>query len=340
MEAIGGVLVFAGLGAAVIGLVSVIHPLRRLRIPTRRFALGVFAAGIVTLGVGGSLLPTPPTRESAEQRPARGSTPTDSAHTPAAATPQVSGATAEAPSTRAVAAGPEGPSMTVTRVVDGDTIEVSVGGRTDTVRLILVDTPEVFGGVECYGQEASAFTKSLVPVGTHVTLERDVSDRDRYDRLLRYVWLPDARMLNEVLVSEGYAQLATFPPDVRYVERIRVAEQQARASGRGLWQACTAAGASGAGTTPTPGVSSPTAPVITPAATPVTTPAASVPVQSFRNCAELNAVYPGGVARVGVTGNTVSGVLRPFGRQPVFDDALYAANSGRDGDDDGIACEQ
>ena len=60
----------------------------------------------------------------------------------------------------------------------------------------------------------------------------------------------------------------------------------------------------------------------------------------FANCGELNAVYPGGVAKNGVTGDTVSGELRSFGKQPVFDDALYEANVRRDGDKDGIACEK
>ena len=79
------------------------------------------------------------------------------------------------------------------------------------------------------------------------------------------------------------------------------------------------------------------APVAPPPAKTATT---ATPIQVFRNCADLNAVYPGGVARVGVTGNTVSGSLRPFGITPRFDDALYEANRARDGDTDGIACEK
>ncbi len=73
---------------------------------------------------------------------------------------------------------------------------------------------------------------------------------------------------------------------------------------------------------------------------PVPVAPAAVDVRVFRNCAELNTVYPGGVARAGVTGNSVSGSLRPFGITPQFDDALYAANTARDGDMDGIACEK
>ena len=76
--------------------------------------------------------------------------------------------------------------------------------------------------------------KSLVPVGAVMTLERDVSERDRYGRLLRYVYLPDGRMLNEVLVRDGYATLATYQPDLKYVDRIRSVEQYGRDSGLGL----------------------------------------------------------------------------------------------------------
>lgn len=80
-----------------------------------------------------------------------------------------------------------------------------------------------------------------------------------------------------------------------------------------------------------------------PAPTPAPVPFANVPttdVVSFSNCEALNRVYPGGVARTGVEGNMVSGSPRPFGTTPHFDDALYAANTGRDGDKDGIACER
>jgi micrococcal nuclease len=131
----------------------------------------------------------------------------------------------------------------VVAVVDGDTIDVQLDGRSQRVRLILIDTPEVFGGAECYGAEASSFTKSLLPAGTAVGLERDVSETDRYGRLLRYVYLADGRMVNELIVAGGYAHLYTYPPDVKHVDRIRAAEQAARAAGRGLWSACPGASA-------------------------------------------------------------------------------------------------
>ena len=98
------------------------------------------------------------------------------------------------------------PQARVTRVVDGDTIEVSMEGRRYTVRYIGVDTPEsVAPGqpVECYGREASRRNRELVE-GRTVLLEKDVSETDRYGRLLRYVWA-DGVMVNAVLVAEGYA---------------------------------------------------------------------------------------------------------------------------------------
>ena len=125
-------------------------------------------------------------------------------------------------------------------VVAGDTIDVMLNGQKKRVRLILIDTPEVFGGVECYGREASDFTKGLLKPQAPVRLEKDVSETDSFGRLLRYVYLEDGRMVNELIVSEGYASLATFPPDVKHVERIRAAQQSARDTGRGLWTACQA----------------------------------------------------------------------------------------------------
>ncbi len=133
------------------------------------------------------------------------------------------------------------PQARVTRVVDGDTIEVNMDGRRYTVRYIGVDTPEsVAPGqpVECYGREASRRNRELVE-GKTVLLEKDVSETDRFGRLLRYVWT-DGVMVNAVLVAEGYAQVATFPPDVKYVDLFRRLQEEARAQGRGLWGACPA----------------------------------------------------------------------------------------------------
>ena len=105
--------------------------------------------------------------------------------------------------------------VTVTRVVDGDTIDISpsVKGRS-RVRLIGMDTPEVYFGTQPYGPEASAFAKRELD-GQEVELELDVQKIDPYGRLLAYVYLPDGSMFNETLLREGYAQVATFPPNVK-----------------------------------------------------------------------------------------------------------------------------
>ena len=136
-------------------------------------------------------------------------------------------------------AGPE--TARVSRVIDGDTIEVTLRGETPSVRLLLVDTPEVHGGEECYGPEASAYVSSLLAEGSEVRLERDVTDADFFGRLLRYVYLADGRMLNELLVEGGYATVYPYGSDVLHEQRLRDAEARAREAGAGLWTACETA---------------------------------------------------------------------------------------------------
>ena len=126
----------------------------------------------------------------------------------------------------------------VKRVIDGDTVELSDGRK---VRYIGMDTPETKHpnkGVECFGVEASNFNKDLVE-GKIVQLEKDVSETDRYGRLLRYVWIED-RQVNKVLVSEGYAFARSYPPDISYQDEFREAEKFARENNKGLWAECYA----------------------------------------------------------------------------------------------------
>jgi micrococcal nuclease len=133
---------------------------------------------------------------------------------------------------------------TVVNVIDGDTIDVFIQGRVYRVRYIGIDTPETVHptrGVEPYGIEASNRNKELV-AGKTVYLEKDVSEVDRYGRLLRYVWLEDEKMVNALLVAEGFAQVATYPPDVKYVERFLVLQSQAKAAGLGLWSGVSITG--------------------------------------------------------------------------------------------------
>lgn len=121
-------------------------------------------------------------------------------------------------------------SCTVQRIIDGDTF---VCGSGERVRLILVNTPEMSD--RPLGRMARDFLVELMPPGTEVELEMDVSERDRYGRLLAYVWLTDGRMVNRALVRRGYAQVMVVPPDVRYVERVRAAADSARMERVGLW---------------------------------------------------------------------------------------------------------
>jgi micrococcal nuclease len=123
-------------------------------------------------------------------------------------------------------------SVRVTKHTDGDTLWLSGIGK---VRLIGVDTPEVFGGAECYGREASDFVERTVPLGSEVRYRLGVDERDRYGRALAYVWLRDGRFLNRLLVARGYAQPLTVPPNVEYEDVFVRAARRAREAGRGLW---------------------------------------------------------------------------------------------------------
>ena len=130
----------------------------------------------------------------------------------------------------------------VVRVVDGDTIVVSIGGADERVRLIGIDTPESVdprSPVDCFGPEASAATKALLPEGTGVRLVRDVEARDRYDRLLAYVYkVDDDTFVNLTLAEQGYADVATFPPNVAHTDELLAAVARARDAGLGLWGSC------------------------------------------------------------------------------------------------------
>ncbi|HSJ59452.1 MAG TPA: thermonuclease family protein [Anaerolineae bacterium] len=125
----------------------------------------------------------------------------------------------------------------VVDVVDGDTIKVTLDGETYTLRYIGIDTPETVRPntpVEWMGPEASAANKALV-LGETVYLEKDVSETDRYGRLLRYVYLADGTFVNGELVRQGYAYASTYPPDVKYQDLLSEMQREAVNAGRGLW---------------------------------------------------------------------------------------------------------
>ncbi len=124
----------------------------------------------------------------------------------------------------------------VTRVIDGDTFEINGGIK---VRLIGVDTPEMKNKnktIDCFATEAKKKAEELL-TGQEVVLVKDISETDRYGRLLRYVYIGE-QMINDRLVKEGYAKISTFPPDVKNVALFQSSEKYARESKLGLWSAC------------------------------------------------------------------------------------------------------
>ncbi|HMA78739.1 MAG TPA: thermonuclease family protein [Candidatus Paceibacterota bacterium] len=127
---------------------------------------------------------------------------------------------------------------TVVRVIDGDTIDVRVGGVEERVRYIGIDTPEPYAGTapECYAAEATAANRALTKSGV-VTLVRDTENRDTYNRLLRYVYVDDT-FVNEQLVERGFARPLPIPPNMRFASNISLAAQTAQRDARGLWGAC------------------------------------------------------------------------------------------------------
>ena len=124
----------------------------------------------------------------------------------------------------------------VVRVIDGDTVEIE--GKIK-VRYIGVNTPELHDPkkpVECFGQAASDENKRLVE-GKEIYIQKDISETDKYKRLLRYVWVGDI-FVNDYLVRQGFAQVSTFPPDVKYQQQFLEAQTVARQNNRGLWKEC------------------------------------------------------------------------------------------------------
>ena len=133
-------------------------------------------------------------------------------------------------------------SATVKHVVDGDTIDIAIGGNTERVRLIGINTPETkhpTKGVECFGPEASAYTEQLLPEGTALRVERDIEARDKYGRLLLYVYIENGNVfVNLDLVLQGYARPMVFEPNTAHKADFAQAATQAELRNVGLWQAC------------------------------------------------------------------------------------------------------
>ncbi|HQZ35120.1 MAG TPA: thermonuclease family protein [Ilumatobacteraceae bacterium] len=132
---------------------------------------------------------------------------------------------------------------TVIYVTDGDTIGVEIDGAQERVRLIGIDTPETKKPntpIQCFGPEATAFTKSLLPEGTALHVERDVEARDVYGRLLAYVYRStDGLFVNMEIIGRGYARPLTIPPNVAHADEFVAAARNAEATNVGLWAGCS-----------------------------------------------------------------------------------------------------
>ena len=136
--------------------------------------------------------------------------------------------------------------VTLKRVVDGDTYLVDLGGQETKIRLIGVDTPESVASDEYleksgkentdYGKKASEAMKEKLPEGTTLFILTDVQEMDKYGRTLAYVFFEDGEMVQDYLLKNGYAQVMTVQPNIKYVERFVALEQQAMQDGVGIWQ--------------------------------------------------------------------------------------------------------
>lgn len=194
--------------------------------------------------------------------------------------------------------------IAIDRVVDGDTVEVSWDGKTEKIRLIGVDTPESVHPDAAQnnelGKTASEYSKKQLE-GRTVLVEVDVEERDKYGRILGYAYFEDGTFYNGKLVADGYAKVATYPPNVRWVELFKHLQTDARESIRGFWAAEE----------------------LTPIPTPTSKPAQPTPTPtsipdnvSYKSCAEVKAA----------------------GKAPLYKgDPGYSTKLDRDGD--GIACE-
>jgi micrococcal nuclease len=257
----GTFLVLTGLFGLLFGLVNVVYPLGKWRVTTRKRGGAVLGSSFALMLIGGLLLP--PVDEPAEAAtpsttttvpvvetttttviettttPTRPSTTTSTTTTvplpevPQAGvlfSPPVAGSSGDPGAS--LPAGSE--SMTVTGITDGDTISVRLpSGARDVVRLIGINTPE---SGECFSDEAALILSSLIPVGSTIGATADVSDRDQFDRLLRYLWV-GGMSVNEELVRRGAALARPYPPDTSLSSPFATAQDEASSAGLGLWEA-------------------------------------------------------------------------------------------------------
>lgn len=255
--------------------------------------------------------PTPTSIETQPPTPSPTERPTPTPWPSSTATPEPTPLFGEQPTGQVQLA-------TVVSVTDGDTIRVLLEGENVPVRYIGIDTPEIQNGVEWMGAEATAANAGLV-AGQQVVLEKDVSETDQYGRLLRYVWLDSGAgwlLVNAELLRQGYAQITTFPPDVKYADALFVkAQDAARGRALGLWGA-------------------PPTPVPTPMPTPPPAVIAPLVPQPPSNC---DPSYPDFCLVIGI-GDLDCGEVQ-WRRFTVRWDVPNPDPHGFDREGDGIGCE-
>lgn len=129
--------------------------------------------------------------------------------------------------------------VTIDRVVDGDTVKVKFpSGEIETVRLLLIDTPESVHPdkpAQPYGEQASDFAKDSLKEGQTVTLEKGEAERDKYGRLLGYIWIEDVNF-NQLMIEKGYARVAyVYEPNIKYLDELKTAEEKAEEKRSNIW---------------------------------------------------------------------------------------------------------
>lgn len=131
---------------------------------------------------------------------------------------------------------------TVEYVIDGDTVDLIIDGQEVRVRLIGIDTPETKARdtpVQCFGEEASEALRGLLPIGSSVRIERDDEPRDRFGRLLLYLYRTDDDLfINRWMVENGFASAVSYRPNISFEAEFAVLEAEAQSAGRGLWSSC------------------------------------------------------------------------------------------------------
>ena len=373
--ALAGLLILAWKRPAVVSALTGRRQLARvppmLRATPMRFAASTAVVGLALIGassaVGGeSPDPAPAAVAEVQAQPEDAetvATASPTAHptaepTPRAtprATPRPTAKPTVAPMAFTEAAGPTGPTEvgTVVDVTDGDTIKVNIGGSVFSVRYIGIDTPELGSGVEPFALEAEAANAVLLS-GQQVVLEKDVSETDRFGRLLRYVWIQGSGgwlLVNLELLRLGMAEVTTFPPDVKYVDNAFLPAQRAsRTAQVGLWGSAPLSAATPAplvASTPVPVVAAPVpavpvavatpVPFVAPAPVVVVTPAPVVAAPAPSGC-ELS--YPDICIPVGVADiNCPAMYAQGISMFRVRWDVPNPDPHGFDGEGDGWGCE-